>query len=289
MPCSFEKLSQYLAQAIALEVCIHPKPGLVTRRSNGSHSDMSILTFAVSSTIVAGAFERFAAIGAQHDGEPTTLLAALRAEGRAAETALLAATKGVNTQRGILFAGGILAAAGGYLTRYDRAETDDLFRVVAQMTSGLVKTELEQLAGKRARTAGEILYQRYGITGIRGEVERGFPSVCETGLPAMEAAFAQGASLNDACVCTLLALLTRVEDSNVVWRTDLRTLQELQRRAEEIANCPGTSLQDKRRAAETLDAFCRNKNISPGGSADLLSITIAVYLLQHGQFPCTIL
>lgn len=289
MPCSFEKLSQYLAQAITLEVCIHPKPGLVTCRSNGSHTDMSILTFAVSSAIVARAFERFAMIGAKHDGGPTTLLAALRNEGRAAETALLTATKGVNTQRGILFAGGILAAAGGFLTRFGEADADDLFRVVAEMTSGLVKAELEQLPGEHARTAGEILYQRYGVTGIRGEVERGFPSVRETGLPAIEAAFVQGASLNDACVCALLALLTRVEDSNVVWRTDLRTLQDLQRRAREIEICSGVSIQDKLCAVETLDAFCRNKNISPGGSADLLSITLAVYLLQHKKFPCFIL
>lgn len=289
MQGSLEKFSQYLAQAIALEVCIHPKPGLVTRCGNGSHTDMSILTFAVSSAIVARAFERFAAIGAQHSGEPKTLLAALREQGRAAEAALLAATKGVNTQRGILFAGGILAAAGGYLSRRRGAKPDDVFQIAAKMAEGIVETELQQLPGSLARTAGEILYQTYGVTGIRGEAEQGFPSVRATGLPALETAFSQGASLNDACVYTLLALLTCVEDSNVIWRTDLQTLHALQQKASAIQACGSVLTSAGRRAIDQLEAFCRHQNISPGGSADLLVITIATYLLRHGQFPGHIL
>lgn len=37
-----QKVGQYLTQAILLEVSTHPKPGLVTRLSNGAHKDMSI-------------------------------------------------------------------------------------------------------------------------------------------------------------------------------------------------------------------------------------------------------
>lgn len=288
MQGSFEKFSQYLAQAIALEVCVHPKPGLVTRQGNGAHADMSILTFAVSSAIVARAFWRFAEIGARHASGPRTLLSAVRAEGRAAETALLAATKGVNTQRGILFAGGVLAAAAGYLTRRRDAGAADLFRIAAEMTQGITETELAHIPSRSARTAGERLYHAYGITGIRGEAERGFPSVREIALPVLKTAFAEGASLNDACACTLLALMTCVEDSNVVWRSDLETLVELKQQAKEIQENHAT-IPEKIRALEALDAFCHKKNISPGGSADLLSVTIAVYLLEYGEFPCVVM
>ena len=65
-----DKLSLYLSQAIMLEVCVHPKPGLVTRCSRGAHTDMTILTFAASSAVLAHAFKNLFPGDGGADGDP---------------------------------------------------------------------------------------------------------------------------------------------------------------------------------------------------------------------------
>ena len=95
-----QKVSQYLTQAILLEVSTHPKPGLVTRLSNGAHKDMSIFTFMMSSAVLSKAFNDLQDIGQAHRGTLAELFCKLRSYGVGAEAELLRVTKGVNTQRG---------------------------------------------------------------------------------------------------------------------------------------------------------------------------------------------
>lgn len=278
-----QKVGQYLTQAILLEVSTHPKPGLVTRLSNGAHKDMSIFTFMMSSAVLSKAFNDLQDIGQAHRGTLAELFCKLRSYGVGAEAELLRVTKGVNTQRGILFAGGIVSAVSGYAMNMGLSR-DALLPMIKEMATGLVAKELKNL-DHAAMTAGEKLYYKYGITGIRGEVENGFPSVVNYGLPALEDAFDKGATINDALVHTLIALMTVVEDSNVIWRTDYDTLLEVQRIANSILSLGSVFTEKGRMAiAETERCFLQRR-ISPGGSADLLSVTITLYLLEHKEFP----
>lgn len=278
-----QKVGQYLTQAILLEVSTHPKPGLVTRLSNGAHKDMSIFTFMMSSAVLSKAFNDLQDIGQAHRGTLAELFCKLRSYGVGAEAELLRVTKGVNTQRGILFAGGIVSAVSGYAMNMGLSR-DALLPMIKEMAAGLVAKELKNL-DHAAMTAGEKLYYKYGITGIRGEVENGFPSVVNYGLPALEDAFDKGATINDALVHTLISLMTVVEDSNVIWRTDYDTLLEVQRIANKILSLGSVFTEKGRMAiAETERCFLQRR-ISPGGSADLLSVTITLYLLEHKEFP----
>lgn len=278
-----QKVGQYLTQAILLEVSTHPKPGLVTRLSNGAHKDMSIFTFMMSSAVLSKAFNDLQDIGQAHRGTLAELFCKLRSYGVGAEAELLRVTKGVNTQRGILFAGGIVSAVSGYAINMGLSR-DALLPMIKEMAAGLVAKELKNL-DHAAMTAGEKLYYKYGITGIRGEVENGFPSVVNYGLPALEDAFDKGATINDALVHALISLMTVVEDSNVIWRTDYDTLLEVQRIANNILSLGSVFTEKGRMAiAETERCFLQRR-ISPGGSADLLSVTITLYLLEHKEFP----
>lgn len=278
-----QKVGQYLTQAILLEVSTHPKPGLVTRLSNGAHKDMSIFTFMMSSAVLSKAFNDLQDIGQAHRGTLAELFCKLRSYGVGAEAELLRVTKGVNTQRGILFAGGIVSAVSGYAMNMGLSR-DALLPMIKEMAAGLVAKELKNL-DHAAMTAGEKLYYKYGITGIRGEVENGFPSVVNYGLPALEDAFDKGATINDALVHTLISLMTVVEDSNVIWRTDYDILLEVQRIANNILSLGSVFTEKGRMAiAETERCFLQRR-ISPGGSADLLSVTITLYLLEHKEFP----
>ena len=278
-----QKVGQYLTQAILLEVSTHPKPGLVTRLSNGAHKDMSIFTFMMSSAVLSKAFNDLQDIGQAHRGTLVELFCKLRSYGVGAEAELLRVTKGVNTQRGILFAGGIVSAVSGYAMNMGLSR-DDLLPLIKEMAAGLVARELKNL-GHAAMTAGEKLYYKYGITGIRGEVENGFPSVVNYGLPALEDAFDKGATINDALVHALISLMTVVEDSNVIWRTDYDTLLEVQRIAKNILSLGSVFTEKGRMAIAETERYFLQRRISPGGSADLLSVTITLYLLEHKEFP----
>lgn len=278
-----QKVGQYLTQAILLEVSTHPKPGLVTRLSNGAHKDMSIFTFMMSSAVLSKAFNDLQDIGQAHRGTLAELFCKLRSYGVGAEAELLRVTKGVNTQRGILFAGGIVSAVSGYAMNMGLSR-DALLPMIKEMAAGLVAKELKNL-DHAAMTAGEKLYYKYGITGIRGEVENGFPSVVNYGLPALEDAFDKGATINDALVHALIALMTVVEDSNVIWRTDYDTLLEVQRIAKNILSLGSVFTEKGRMAIAETERYFLQRRISPGGSADLLSVTITLYLLEHKEFP----
>lgn len=278
-----QKVGQYLTQAILLEVSTHPKPGLVTRLSNGAHKDMSIFTFMMSSAVLSKAFNDLQDIGQAHRGTLAELFCKLRSYGVGAEAELLRVTKGVNTQRGILFAGGIVSAVSGYAMNMGLSR-DALLPMIKEMAAGLVARELKNL-DHAAMTAGEKLYYKYGITGIRGEVENGFPSVVNYGLPALEDAFNKGATINDALVHALISLMTVVEDSNVIWRTDYDTLLEVQRIAKNILSLGSVFAEKGRMAIAETERYFLQRRISPGGSADLLSVTITLYLLEHKEFP----
>jgi triphosphoribosyl-dephospho-CoA synthase len=271
---------------VLLEVSAYPKPGLVAPRSMGSHRDMDLQSFMLSSAAIAPCFYACARAGLITDCAPEALLPHIRAIGRAFDARLLAATHGVNTQRGILFCAGLLAAAAGRLARRGATlRAPALFGEVAAIAHGLCARELEQAGAEDARTAGEILFRRFGALGVRGEVEAGFPTVALHGLPALEAALVAGHGLNRALVHTLISLIAAAEDSTVLWRGGPEALAYLKAEAVRIRALGGALNDDGLAAIERLDGVCVARNISPGGAADLLAVTVGVYLLEHRNIP----
>lgn len=275
-----------------LEVCSYPKPGLVSSISIGSHKDMNVLTFMIGSATLAPAFYLCAQAGRDHQKELSELLAVLRNIGTEFEKRLLEATKGVNTQRGILFAGGMLCGAVGYLSKKGAClDSDSILSAVSALTCGLTNRELEPLlhTKKERLTAGEQLYLKYKTKGIRGEVEQGFLSVKKAGLPALMKALEEGLDLNYCLVHTLISLMTCVEDSTIVWRKGSGALLSVQKRAREILDCGSVFTKEGVREIYKMDKELIAENISPGGSADLVAITAALYLLTKKEYPVRLL
>ena len=94
--------------------------------------------------------------------------------------------------------------------------------------------------------------------------------------------------MNDALLHALLTLMTVVEDSNVIWRTDVATLVEVQNMAANILALGSVFTTAGKQAIAQAEKDFLARRISPGGSADLLSITITLYLLENKEFPCDI-
>lgn len=275
-------IGQAMTAGVLLEVSCEPSPGLVSPNSMGAHKDMNMLSFLLSSAAIAPYFSIFAQKGLDCTMEEK-LLQDLRPLGIEAEKEFLSFTGQVNTQRGILFLGGIVAAAAGLATNLGEKSMEHICDNVALICKGIINKELSPMDAETVKTNGENLYLKHGLTGIRGEVERGLPSIKKIGYPIFRDSVNSGMGVNDAMVHTLLHLFSHVEDTTVVSRVGLEGLQKCRKASVDVLAKGGMKNHEGRRAVLELNTYFRNQNISPGGCADLLAATVAIYLME-GRF-----
>lgn len=269
-------------RALLYEVGTTPKPGLVDRLNSGSHRDMDFFTFMDSAAALWPYFEECARVGQRTAADPPEdTFAALRGPARLAENAMLRATGGANTHKGAIFTVGTLCGALGRLPREAWREPETVLSQAAAMTEGLVERELAGLTEDGARTTGQKLYLRHGITGVRGQIEAGLPAVKNVGLPTLERGLAQGKSLNVAGCAALLAMLAAAVDTNLIARGGLDGQREA---AEQAARLLEREPFPSREVLEELDRQFIEKNLSPGGSADLLAVCYLLHFLRTEAF-----
>ncbi|MBA7575658.1 2-(5''-triphosphoribosyl)-3'-dephosphocoenzyme-A synthase [subsurface metagenome] len=277
-----EIIGENAQKAMFYELAVTPKPGLVDLRNCGSHSDMDLLSFIKSSFTLSPYFGFFAECGL-NAANLNSLLKKLRKIGNEAEKKMFDTTDGINTQKGLLFSIGIIAGAAGFLLKDNSSiVADDIVRTVTSMAKNLIDYELYSIKSGliNPHSNGEKIYARYGISGIRGEVSNGFPSVMERGLPALRESLSKQKALNDSLVHVLIHIMICLDDTNVIHRGGIESLKLVQKRAWEILACGSIFTQKgKNKILETDSEFIK-KNISPGGSADLLAVTFFIYLLE---------
>lgn len=279
-------IDKFAIKSLIYEVSATPKPGLVDRKNSGAHRDMDFYSFIDSSLALTDYFYQCALTGTDfYDQDMRKLLEAIRPIGIKAEEKMFKATKGVNTHKGLIFSLGIIAAAAGYLYRKERKTqfyVDEITSLVKEICIGLT-LELENLGQKKELTYGEKLYIKYSSKGIRGEVESGFETVRRYSLPLLKELKSQDVKLNDCLVQVLLSLMANTEDSNILGRHNMDVLEFVKVDARTALNIGGYLSPGGRRYVEGMDRYFIKKNISPGGSADLLAVTIMLYLLEMGD------
>ena len=273
------RIARLACQALLYEVAVTPKPGLVDRANSGSHADMDFFTFQASAAALWPYFETCARIGMETRRLlPEETFARLREPGMLAEGEMLRATGGVNTHKGAIFSLGILCAALGRMGWEYADKPQWLLYECAQMTAGLVAKDFAGLTAQTAKTAGQKLYLHYGITGVRGQAEAGFPAVLKVGLPKLEEGLQKGLSVNDAGCAALLAMLAASDDTNMISRSDYETQQRI---ALETAILLQRTPFPERETLEQMDRAFMEKNLSPGGTADLLAMTYFLHFLKE--------
>ena len=272
-------LSEYIGAkaygALLLEVSTTPKPGLVDRNNKGAHRDMGMKHFFASANALRSYLCKFAESGYLNRDLPAKeAFSKLRTIGMEAEQAMLKATHGVNTHKGAIFSLGLLCAAAGRVDPFDWSE-DLLLDQCAAMTADVLE-DFTGITKENAQTEGERLFAAYGITGVRGQAKDGFPAVKDVGLPVFRKGLQQGLRVNDAGCCTLLHLIAATDDTNLIRRSDRQTqLDTRQKIAQLLKKTPYPALP----VIEELDKDFIQKNLSPGGSADLLAMTYFLYSL----------
>lgn len=262
--------------ALICEVYATPKPGLVDRNNTGSHTDMDLRMFVASAEALFPYFTACARIGMETKHQrPSETFQLLRTEGLAAEPVMYMQTNGANTHKGAIFTMGLLCGAVG---RTESCEPERLLAEVKAMTTGLCDRDFAGVRVENAVTAGQKLYAQYGITGVRGQAESGYPALLQVGLPVLERGLADGLDLNDAGCGALLHLLCTVTDTNLIARSDIDTAKAM---TDKIAAILAENPFPAKDVIEALDKEFIQKNLSPGGSADLLAATYFLYFLKQ--------
>ena len=273
-----DSVDAMVTHALLEEVATTPKPGLVDRNNNGAPRDMTFFSFQTSAAALRGYWKDCFLTGAKTAELPAReAFARLRPLGMDAERKMLAATRGVNTHKGAIFTLGTIGGALGRLWQPEApcGDPERIAETCAALCSEAVEADFALLEkGGTAHTAGERLYLHSGLRGIRGEVAAGLPAVLETGLPILEACLDDGMSRNDAGVITLLYLIARGEDTNMIKRGGYA-----------LAEGMSAHLRDELRKnvlptterVRQLDEIFIRRNLSPGGCADLLAVSYFLY------------
>ena len=295
-----KELSALAVKALLDEAALFPKPGLVDPVSQGAHSDMDFTTLVRSAAALQQGFYECARIGYKCvapfsagvrpctsdsgiSAAPAQPIAAavrkrLRATGLALEKAMFAETRGVNTHKGAIFIFAYLLGAAGLLSGATQLDgirsvmelTETLCAQVRVLAAGLCSEDMAGVSTKRTLTHGEQVFLQYGCTGIRGEAEAGLPLV------QRNVAYLAGLThltQRDAYLYTLLHIIAENKDTNVLFRAGSAALRDLQIRCASIvaSGATGAALYA---AVESLDAYCIERHISPGGSADIFAAVL---------------
>jgi len=275
-----QSIADTMRQALITEATLTPKAGLVDAAHNGGHHDMNLALFLRSADAIAPYLGDCAATGMTFAGHPASpaLLAAIRPIGLAAEAAMRAATGGVNTHKGAIFAFGLTAAALGKRLAEQHAAT--LADVQADVRA-LCAEILAELRQGDCDSAGKRGYARHGISGARGEAASGFATVSTHALPLYQQELAADGNERRALLAALVALYAANDDSTTLARVGLDGLRAHQHWARTLLADRAT-LADEARLSDAIAAYARNcaaKRLSAGGSADLLALT--AWLGQH--------
>ena len=260
-------------RALLEEVYTSPKPGLVDLYSTGAHKDMDVSTFERSAAALEPYFASMALEGMIFPGAPRLLFENIRRIGISAERAMYQATDGVNTHKGLIFHMGILSGAAGACIWTGKGLT---LKALMEMEQAMVReTLIREVENMEQYTSnGEKNLEQYGTLGARGEAISGYSSVLEISLPRMMERIREGKDWNLIKLEALFMLMSRVADSNILSRHNPKVLSEIQGLAEDFLRSEGVYRDSSILTLKRMDGEFIKRNISAGGCADLLAVTI---------------
>lgn len=263
--------------ALHAELDTTPKPGLVDKDNSGAHRDMDHALMLRSIRAIHPYFVRLALLGfaadmPSHDDIVKT--------GIEAERAMFEATNGVNTYKGALFSMGlaVVAAAGkawqGYsITPQALSAAISKLAFAFPDTKGTHGSKAKQTAASETAT----------FKGALDNAREGYPMLFNDWLP-----FYANLSKNGephALHLTLLRIMCDLDDTNIVYRTSLAMMKQVKEESRSVLSrwseaTHGTPQADGGTNLDTIlgdmNRSFVQRNISPGGSADMLSLVVFI-------------
>ena len=271
-------LARQVLQALLDEVTLTPKPGLVDLRSRGAHADLNWALMCHSACVLQPVFAAMAQAAWESDDDDG-LRQRIGSIGRDGEALMLAATDGVNTHRGAIWALGLLVTAAAQQV----ARGASLAPQAVAARAGALARLHDRSAPVATGNKGELACLQYQVDGARGQARAGFPLVTCAGLPALHASRARGDNETTARLNALLAIISQLDDTCVLSRGGEAALLALQAGAARVLAAGGAATAAGSQALLALEAVALARGVSPGGAADLLAATLFLDRLQKGE------
>ena len=280
------RFSSWAVKSLLYEVSLTPKPGLVCRSSTGAHSDMDFLSFINSIAALTPFFKELGWIAVNMQGnDMSQILPLVREVGLKMEEAMFEATGKVNTHKGAIFLMALsMFSAVRVIYKKRKFKAGIFAATVQQLTKGMIQRELCSVEEGSRMTHGESCFLHFGLkgSGARGEAEQGLPTVMHHAMPFIKETEISVEAINDKDMFAILApLLLKImsvnNDTNVLFRHGEEVLEELKKKS---AAALLEMQQGSKMKYDELVEWCNSTKISPGGSADLLSVTLFLNFCQ---------
>ena len=299
-PTTLPYIIAHLAtQALQAELDTTPKPGLVDKDNNGAHRDMDHALMQLSINTLHPYFVRLAFLGFADTLPSHTVI---RDAGIEAEKAMLAATNGVNTHKGALFSMGLAVVAAAYEEKKAAAnkevrgkEREEEYLSSLQLTIKALAASFPDTSGTHGSKAKQLSNGTTTIKGALDNAREGYEKLFAEWLPF----YNERRKSHDAHALhkTLLRIMCDLDDTNVIYRTNVVTAEEVKQEARALLASfeEAYAAEDKEKCASAIEEKCASaellalkdmdrryteRNISPGGAADMLSLTVFIGSIQ---------
>ena len=299
-PTTLPYIIAHLAtQALQAELDTTPKPGLVDKDNNGAHRDMDYALMQLSINTLHPYFVHLALLGFADTLPSHTVI---RDAGIEAEKAMLEATNGVNTHKGALFSMGLAVVAAAYEEKKAAAnkevrgkEREEEYLSSLQLTIKALAASFPDTSGTHGSKAKQLSNGTTTIKGALDNAREGYEKLFAEWLPF----YNERRKSHDAHALhkTLLRIMCDLDDTNVIYRTNVATAEEVKQEARALLASfeEAYAAEDKEKCASAIEEKCASaellalkdmdrryteRNISPGGAADMLSLTVFIGSIQ---------
>lgn len=272
------------SMALQAELDTTPKPGLVDRNDNGAHRDMDHALMQRSIQALHPYFVRLAQLGFTDKQPCHDEIVNIGIE---AEREMFKSTGGVNTHKGALFSIGLaaVALAGESFSRITQAERcgtmayNDVNSKQIQSLSNSIAS-LARLFPDTNGTHGSKAKANNILKGALDNAREGYTQLFKAWLPFYIDRIAEGD--NYALHKTLLRIMCDLDDTNIVYRTSMETMQEVKTEARQMLDT-SRNIVNFEAALQAMNTDYIHRNISPGGSADMLSLVVFLSCIVRKQ------
>lgn len=272
------------SMALQAELDTTPKPGLVDRNDNGAHRDMDHALMQCSIQALHPYFVRLAQLGFTDKQPCHDEIVNIGIE---AEREMFKVTGGVNTHKGALFSIGLaaVALAGESFCRITQAEGcgtmayNDVNSKQIQSLSNSIAS-LARLFPDTNGTHGSKAKANNILKGALDNAREGYTQLFKAWLPFYIDRIAEGD--NYALQKTLLRIMCDLDDTNIVYRTSIETMKEVKTEAKQMLDT-SRNIVNFEAALQAMNTDYIHRNISPGGSADMLSLVVFLSCVVRKQ------